>query len=427
MRGTIGKLRQIIFGISLVPGLVMAEAVPVELRETDAGWQLLRDGEPYLIRGAGGSGSLERLAAAGANSVRLWGVEEAQEILDEAHELGMTVTVGIWLAHEQHGFDYRDSSQVDAQLQQARDAVLKFRDHPALLLWAIGNEMEGYESGDDPVIWAAVNDIAAMVKELDPNHPTMTVTAEAGGGRIDSVHRRSPAIDIHGINTYGGALTIAERVRKGGGTKPYVVTEFGPVGTWEMPKTDWGVPYEQTSTQKAEFYRQSYQEAIVESDGQALGSYAFLWGAKMEGTATWFGMTLADGAKLGALDVMTEIWSGEAPSDLSPTIEPLVLDGTSELRPGAVVESSTVVVDPEGKELVLKWVLRPESGDYLTGGEFRPFLPDIDGSVIEATGVRAVIRMPEEPGPYRLFAYAYDPAGNAAVANIPLLVTGQAR
>ncbi len=33
--------------------------------------------------------------------------------------------------------------------------------------------------------------------------------------------------------------------------------------------------------------------------------------------------------------------------------------------------------------------------------------------------------MPDEPGGYRLFAYATDPAGNAAVANIPLLVKGE--
>lgn len=407
---------------------MIAEAVPVELRETPGGgWQLLRGGEPYLIQGAGGSGPLPGLAAAGANSVRTWGADGAGEILDEAHELGMTVTVGIWLGHERHGFDYSDPAQVEAQLLEARDAVLKCRDHPALLLWGIGNEMEGFESGDDPVIWAAVNDVAEMVKELDPNHPTMTVTAELGGGRINSLHHRSSAIDIHGINSYGGAPSVAERLSEGGGTKPYVITEFGPVGPWEMPITDWGAPVEQTSTQKAEFYRQSYTKAVLESRGQSLGSYAFLWGSKMEGTATWFGMTLDDGAKLGALDVMTELWSGQAPADLSPTIEALDLDTGVELDPGAEVRASTVVADPEGAGVELKWVLRPESGEYLTGGDFRPLLPDIEDSVTSQDGSSASIRMPDEPGPYRLFAYAYDPAGNAATANIPLLVKGEVR
>jgi hypothetical protein len=35
--------------------------------------------------------------------------------------------------------------------------------------------------------------------------------------------------------------------------------------------------------------------------------------------------------------------------------------------------------------------------------------------------------MPEEPGPYRLFLYAYDAAGNAGTANLPLLVKGTPR
>ena len=72
-------------------------------------------------------------------------------------------------------------------------------------------------------------------------------------------------------------------------------------------------------------------------------------------------------------------------------------------------------------------MLRPESGDYATGGDFRPKLPDIEDAVIEGNAEGARVRMPEEPGAYRLFLYAYDEAGNAATANVPLLVKGTPR
>lgn len=411
----------------ILPALSHADAVPVELRQTEDGWQLLRGGEPYFIKGAGGSGSLEQLAAAGANSVRTWGADDIGPLLDEAHALGLTVTVGIWLGHERHGFDYNDETQVREQLERAREAVLRYKDHPAVLLWGIGNEMEGFENGDNPVIWKAVNDVAAMVKELDPHHPTMTVTTFVHGERIEYLHKRSPAIDIHGVNAYGGASIIAERLREGGATKPFVLTEFGPVGSWEMPKTEWGAPYEQTSTDKAKFYKQSYEQGIIAEPGLALGSYAFLWASKMEATETWFGMFLEDGAKTGAVDVMTELWSGSPPEDLSPTVEPLSLEGNAQVDPGAEVSVKSHVEDPEGSELSVRWVLRPEAAEYATGGDFRPNLADIDGVVIESSleGVR--LRMPEEPGPYRLFLYAYDAAGNAATANVPLLVKGEPR
>lgn len=404
-----------------------AEPVPVELQRVDGGWQLLRGGEPYRIRGAGGTVSLDRLAAAGANSVRTWSTDNVGPLLDEAHALGLTVTVGIWLEHERHGFDYSDRRLVREQLQQAREAVLRYKDHPALLLWGVGNEMEGFGSGDDSEIWAAVNDIAEMIKELDPHHPTMTVTAEIGGGRVEYIHRRSAAIDIHGINAYGGAASIAVRMRDAGATKPYVITEFGPAGTWEVPTTPWGAPLEPTSTEKAESYRQSYQQSVVDNPEMALGAYAFLWGAKMEGTATWFGMLLDDGAKVGAVDVMTELWSGKPPADLAPTIEPVSINTPAAVDPGTEILATTSAVDPEGKTVSLSWVLRPESGEYTTGGDFRPPMEDIDGAVLESAGDSAKVRMPEEPGGYRLFVYARDPAGNAATANIPLLVKGEPR
>lgn len=417
----------LLIAMLLLPATATAQPIPVELRETEEGWQLLRGGEPYLIRGAGGDASLERLAAAGGNSLRTWSTDRAGEILDEAHRLGMTVTLGIWLGHERHGFDYRDPEQVAQQLQKARVAVLEYRDHPALLMWGIGNEAEGLGMGDDPVIWDAINEVAALVKQLDPHHPTMTATAELGGARIEFVHERSPAIDVHGINTYGGALSVAERLRENGGKKPYVLTEFGPVGPWEMPTTEWGAPYEQTSTQKAEFYRRSYQAAVLESGGQALGAYAFLWGHKMESTATWFGMLLDDGSSLGAVDVLRELWTGKSADNLAPSVEPVVIDTDPTLKPGAVVTATARVSDPDGDEIRVVWALRSEPDTFETGGDVQRAMPDIENAVIESKGPEAKIRMPTEPGPYRLFVYAYDAAGNAATANIPLLVRTASR
>jgi len=413
--------------LALWPAAVSAKAIPVELRQTGQDWQLLRGGEPYFIRGAGGDAPLEQLAAAGANSVRTWGADDVGARLDEAHALGLSVTVGIWLGHERHGFDYDDKTQVREQLERARQTVLRYRDHPAVLLWGIGNEMEGFESGDNPAIWAAVNDVAAMVKQLDPAHPTMTVTAEIGGGRIEGVHKRCPAIDIHGINSYGGVLTLAERYRAGGATKPYVLTEFGPPGSWEVPESGWGAPYEQTSTEKAAFYRRSYERGVLGVPGLALGSYAFLWGSKMEATATWFGMFLDDRSRLGAVDTMTELWSGTPPLNLVPTVEPLVIEGESRVDPGDKVRVRAVITDPEGTVIRVRWVLRRESGDYATGGDFRPIPPEIEGAVLEGRANGARVRMPDEPGPYRLFVFAYDEAGNAATANVPLLVKGEVR
>ena len=411
-----------------VPMTGLAEATPTELRQADDGWQLFRDGEPFLVKGAGGSsGSMERLVAAGANSTRTWGAEDLEPMLDEAHELGIAVTIGIWLGHERHGFDYNDEAQVQAQFEKAREYVLRYKDHPALLIWGVGNEMEGFAEGDNPLIWKAVNDIAAMIKELDPHHPTMTITAEIGGGRISSVNEYAPDIDIHGINAYGGGASLADRYRAGGGTKPIIITEFGPPGSWETGTAEWGAPFEMTSTAKADAYRRTYENSVLGQPGLAIGSYAFIWGHKMEATTTWFGMFLPDGSRLAAVDTMTELWSGEKPADLAPAIEWIAVKGDEEVDPGDVVQARVELKDPEDGKLTTQWVLRPESGEYSTGGDFRPMLPDIEGAIIRSDLDTARVRMPEQPGPYRLYLYAYDEAGNAATANIPLLIKGERR
>jgi hypothetical protein len=347
------------------------EAVKVELTKTEDGWGLLRGGEPYRIKGAGGRGSLEALVAAGGNSIRTWDFKDTDELLDEAHGLGLTVTLGIWLGHQRHGFDYSDANQVAEQYERARTAVMRYRDHPAVLLWGVGNEMEGYGSGDDASVWSAVNNIAAMVKKLDPNHPTMTVIAEVGGDRVENIHRLCPDIDIVGINAYGGAPSLPDRYVKAGGTKPYVVTETGPPGPWEVGKTAWGAPLEPTSSEKAKAYAGAYQ-ALEKDAALNLGSYVFLWGHKREGTATWFGMFLPDGRRTAAVDAMTEAWTGKTPKNRVPRIMKLAAQTPVQVEPGGTVKATVFANDRDGDRLEYRWVLEPEEKEYFTGGDKQP-------------------------------------------------------
>jgi len=159
----------------------------------------------------------------------------------------------------------------------------------------------------------------------------------------------------------------------------------------------------------------------------ALGSYVFNWGFKMEATPTWYGMFLPDGARLGAVDVMTELWSGRPPANRAPKISPLVLDGEPTRDPGDELDVRVTITDPEGAAIRARWALYPESREYTTGGDFRRMPAEVQGAILDGRMDGARIRTPDDPGPYRLFVYAYDDAGGAATANVPLLVKGEAR
>ena len=400
-------------------------AVRVQLVQSAGRWQLLRGGAPYTIKGAGGDGSLALFAASGGNSIRTWDVEGIGPRLDEAQRLGLTVTVGFWFGHERHGFDYRDSAQVAAQLERVRRGILQYKDHPAVLAWAMGNEMEGYEEGGNPRIWAAVEAAAALAHTLDPNHPTMTVTADIGAKRVESVHQYCPSIDMMGINSYGGAPSIPERYRAAGGAKPYVITEYGPQGTWEIGRNAWGAVEELSSTAKAERYAATYTR-LAQDSALCLGSYAFTWGAKQEATATWYGMLLPDGTKLAAVDAMTELWSGRPSANRCPAIDSLVLDGPGDVAPGAMVRARLALRDPEGDSLRVEWTLRADALSYETGGDVRPAPRTYTEAIVRGDASGAQVRLPKRAGKYRLSVVVHDGQGGGAIANVPLRVKGGA-
>ncbi len=399
------------------------QATEVTVEPVQAGYQLQVDGKPFAIKGAGGDGDKALLAESGGNAFRTWGIgADTQARLDEAHQHGLKVALGIWLGHARHGFQYNDPAQVSKQLADAKAAVEKFKDHPAVLLWGVGNEMEGFEATTDPQIWRAVNDIAKMIHQVDPHHPTMTVIAEIGGDKLPSIDKYCPDIDIVGINSYGGVTSIPERYRQAGLDKPYIVTEFGPPGTWEIAKNDWDVPLELTSTQKAKIYRDAY--AKLAADPKCLGSFAFTWGFKQEATATWFGMFLPDGTKVAAVDAMTEVWSGKPPANKCPRIDQLTIAGDSIIEPGSQVKARLVAIDPEGKQPQVQWVLFREMDEFNTMGDYRPAPPTFPDAIVASSPSEVTLKMPPMPGNYRLFAYVRDGAGGGAVGNLPLKVKG---
>ena len=257
-----GSLHQILLFATTSASLVFAGSI-VQVEGKAGAYQLVKDGKPYFVMGAGGDGPKDLLKALGGNSFRTWGSDDAAKQLDEAQKQGLTVTIGHWLGHQAHGFNYGDPAALARQKEDVRKTVLKHKDHPALLMWALGNEME-MNCSNEEAMWNHINDLALMVKSLDPQHPVMTVIAEIPDAKVQSLLRLCPAIDIVGINTYGGAASIPERWRKAGGTKPYIITEFGPPGQWEVKKNAFGCPPELTSTEKGKFYADVYRKVTTE-------------------------------------------------------------------------------------------------------------------------------------------------------------------
>jgi hypothetical protein len=445
MRDRLHSLSRVLLGLwvlSLVPGMPQALAadekgsrskqttkqIPggrsrVEIIQRANGEHvLLRNGEPYFIRGAGGWEFLDELVAAGGNSIRTWGAEHIDPAaFDEAQRRNLTVMAGLWLPHPREGFDYADAKQVSQLVTRLRAYVRRHKDHPALLLWGIGNEME--LDGKDPNIWKTVEAVAAMVHEEDPHHPTVTVLAEVSEQKIVALREHCPSIDALGVNSYGALFSLPQRLQQLGWDKAYVLTEFGPPGPWgEVPVTAWKAPIEPSSTEKADYYLRGYQQAVASQRGRSLGSYVYFWGIEptIVVTHTWYETFLPGGGKerLGAVEAMQLAWTGKSPVNRAPQLIALRSSAAQQtVAPGSSQTAEVQVQDPDGDSLRVRWEVRAES-TTLTG----PAPAVITDCIDRSEGLRVSFTAPRTPDPYRLFVYVYDDHGNAATANVPFLV-----
>ncbi|MFP2897254.1 glycoside hydrolase family 2 TIM barrel-domain containing protein [Corallococcus sp. 4LFB] len=198
------------------------------------GWKLEVDGQPYVAKGVtfsgtGGAANFDRdcaqLRALGVNTLRTWGAgEETPALLDAAHKHGLHVLVGLWLRPGRAGmenddaFDYvRDAKGREAQLQATLAQVRRFKDHPAVLAWGLGNEVI-LNSPDEPskVAYARfLEKVVRAVKKADPGHPVLSVDAWTLGVPLWEKYGVTSAtpLDVSFAYNFRGAATRTERDR----------------------------------------------------------------------------------------------------------------------------------------------------------------------------------------------------------------------
>ncbi len=409
----------------LLPAFAVAQPIKVEIQKTEKGFQLLRAGKPHFIKGAGGISFLDEAKEAGANSIRTWHYADKENLLDEAHRLGLTVCLGFWVRPERQGMNYDDEKAVKAQFDRFKEAVLKFKDHPALLCWAIGNEVDlNYKNTN---VWNAIQDLAKMIHDLDPNHPTTTVIAGIKRDVVNEIKTKCPDIDFLGINVYGDIENVPQKVRDYGWEKPYFIGEWSSTGHWEVPKTKWNAPIEQSSTERARLARSRYANSIAKDSLQCVGGYVFIWGQKQERTPTWYGVFTEAKEKTEMVDVITQIWTGKKPANSAPKLVSFKIDGkvasdNITAKPNQTCLATFSAIDEDGDPLRPRWELLPESLDLKEGGDRESRPESISGLALSETRDSMTFRAPQQRGAYRLFLYVADGRGAVATQNIPFFV-----
>jgi len=387
-------------------------------------FELLRNGMPYYIKGAGAKDHFDLLVKSGANSIRVWSTNN-KAFLDSAHHHGLTVTLGLHVRPERSGMDYNNEYAVKGQIEQLKNEVLKYKDHPALLVWGIGNEVDLRYSNFK--VWETIEILAKFIKEVDPNHPTMTVIAGVDPSKSFYIKKYCPSVDILGLNVYGSIENAGANLRKFNWDKPYIVTEWGVNGPFEAKKTSWKANVEPPNGLKAEQRQRRYLELIEKDKERCLGSYCFLWGQKQESTATWHGMFLSNGKPTEAVDVMQFCWTGEWPQSRAPSIKDISLENIGWRKDHILSPSSQAILRIEflkynNKKVIIEYVLFPEAFSDKIGGDVQVSPDPIKFEIVNRSDDELIFITPNKRGAYRLFAYVKNNKGQTSVANIPFLV-----
>ena len=197
-------MRKLLLCLLFIPFGINAQINPVYTE----GPQLFLNDNPYLIKGicyhpvpkGKEKRSFESLnqdialmLEAGINTVRVYEPVDDSAVLDQLHAAGIKLIVG---------FGYNQNGVYDIATGTVLDYVKKYKDHPAILFWELGNEYNYHPEwfgGNINVWYEALNNTASAIQALDKNHPVATAHGEIPS---EEVLNANPNIDIWGVNVY---------------------------------------------------------------------------------------------------------------------------------------------------------------------------------------------------------------------------------
>lgn len=441
------------YTVGPVPSPDYATGSQVNLTMSTSSERMLRfsvNGSSFYVKGACGAEDLASVKSAGGNAVRTYNykeLEEKPEILQYARDNNMKVLVGLWLRQEvPDGFNYSSSYQstIDAQYTELANAVDRLKGDPAILAWAVGNEVDDLNSPNLDRIYKAINDLAGYIHKTDPYHPTVSVHAGSHVDKIVSIKTKSPEIDIVAFNSYAHVGNVRSNVDAAQWIGPYMVTEYavdqpmemndpGEVSAWPGETSQNQAKIEQNDAQKYDQYYNRYINDIFGNNDKCIGSFAFKTQDAFRVTHTWYNMLVKSDfntAQFGQYkttaiyDALYKAWKGSDPALMAPKINLMYLNGLQAkdsiiLAPSTKYRSIVNVTNEAGEALYYVYELRKESG--LSGG----IQPVITSGITWTTDSdpRAIwLTVPAETGKYRLYCYVYDETGRVGMANIPFKV-----
>ncbi|MFY0629848.1 MAG: hypothetical protein JXR05_05665 [Flavobacteriaceae bacterium] len=418
----------LIFFVSYV--FVFNSIAQTTVQKNEQGWDLFVDGKPFEVKGAtfgyddvaNYDTHFKELQFLGVNTIRTWATgENTKKLLDAAHQHGIKVMVGIWMRHGRPGmedddtFDYlKDTEGMEAMHANAIKVVTQYKDHPAVLTWGIGNEVY-LNIATDPEKLAyskLLEKICNEIKTLDSNHPITSVEAWTFG--LDWWQKYVPSIDIYGLNSYGpGASYLQGELKKRNIDKPYIITEFGATGEWDIKQEKNGVKVEPTDQQKYDAISKGYTDWI-KSKSMCLGVYVFHYSSGNDFASPWLFMKHRDFYR-PQYWATRKAFTGKDPVNTIPAIETFELS-KSEAKSKTWIPVSLTTSDIENEALEISFYYNQRTGSR----KRRNQLLKLNYKGNAKDGFQ--IQLPQENGAIKVYVNVKDTYNNVGVASTGIIV-----